>query len=74
MKQVFYRQCLLRSGATQQRVWIPEVFAVTGNFVRIDEDETLLWTVIEVGESRKPGQQLLAHERDYLYHRGRTDV
>lgn len=31
----FYKQCKLRKVNTEQVAWIPEVFAIVGNFVKI---------------------------------------
>lgn len=73
MRTIFYRQCLLTSGETSDRVWIPEAFAIGGNLIRIGE-ALQLWTVAEVGENRREGRSLSDHERDYLGHRSRTDV
>ena len=57
-----FRQCLLRRGATSQTVWIPEVFAKAGRYVRIKDVDG--WLVRAV-YGRSDGAYLTTDERGY---------
>jgi hypothetical protein len=72
----YYRQCKLERfefpAATQQVAWIPEQFAVAGKYVMIREENG--WKVMEVSSHRQSEDYVLAHERDHVGHRSRTDI
>lgn len=68
----YYRQCLLVRNTSQQVSWVPEQFAT------VDERLVLRgvdgWKVQQVYLHRQDHETVMAHERDYLGHRARTDV
>ena len=68
----YYRQCRLSKGTTRQVSWIPEEFAVEGDFVRLSAEDG--WRVDKVGQARVTDNFVREHERDHLKHRSRTDI
>ena len=79
--ETFYKQCHLTSptegGEMHKTAWIPESFAVKGRIVyfgkKTDKPERL-WTVVNSPSTRKSGEYLGAHERDYLTQRQASDI
>lgn len=68
---MFYRQCTLRLGSTEQVSWIPEEFAIKNKFLEVKGENG--WQVTHVG-ARKADTLVHAHEREYLKHRSVTDI
>lgn len=80
-KQTWYRQCTMTSptegGELKQVAWIPEQFAVEGRtiyFGKKVETPDRLWEVTSVPGTRKSGEYLGEHERDYLTQRSASDI
>tara|TARA_Y100000034_G_scaffold137002_1_gene218245 strand:+ start:5502 stop:5705 length:204 start_codon:yes stop_codon:yes gene_type:complete len=59
-----FKQCTLQKGITSQTSWIPEKFAVKGNYLRLKDDDG--WKVLDVGASMTDeqikAQQQRVHE------------
>ena len=80
-KQTWYRQCTFTAetegGTRQHTAWIPESFAVLGKsvyFGKKTNNPEPHWKVISVGDMRKSGDYIGAHERDYLKQRAASDI
>lgn len=69
---MFYRQCQLVKGNMVDTAYIPEKFAQRNRHLEIRDDNG--WMVKWVSARRVSGDYLAAHEREYLNHRGVTDV
>ena len=71
-KEVFYRQCVLQKGNTQQTAWIPEKFADTKKIVEISGDDG--WHVTAVGSTRLDSKTANSMSRVHLQHRKASDI
>lgn len=81
---IYYRQCLLERGQTNQVSWIPEQFAKKNKYIKLKnnkESGCLVeegkwedgWKVIEVG-IRMPEDIVLSNSQAYKHHRKNTDI
>lgn len=82
----YYRQCVLNKpfklkdgsvGVETITSWIPEQFAVKGNYIKVLDKQSFQWQdgwiVIEVG-LRAPEEEVLERNQDYKHQRKASDI
>lgn len=73
----FYKQCKLRKANTEQVAWIPEVFAIVGNYVQIKNKKDDTWDngwKVEFASEPLDAAAVEKNERDYRKQRKASDV
>ncbi len=71
----FYVQCTLRKGNTYQAAWIPEKYAVVGQYLELEDggQRNNGWQVLSTGV-RQWESFVREHSRDYLLTRRASDI
>lgn len=70
------KQCKLLKGNIQTTAWIPEKFAVKGNYVKLKQDGEWVngWLVKEVIIMAVPYKEVRKRSQDYKEQRKASDV
>lgn len=71
----YAKQCKFKNGDTHRVSWIDEKGASVGAKMKFkDEDDGILWEVVEVWDSRKPLEEVHERSRDYKRTRKESDI
>ena len=72
MKQIKYKQCLLKKKETTKTSWIPDKFAIKGKFLKFHDDDG--WEVKEVYSIMLDGDVVNSNSQDYKRTRKASDI
>ena len=70
------KQCKLRKGETHTTAWLPEKFAVKGNYVKLKQNGEWIdgWLVLEVSNVAMPYEEVRERGEDYKRQRKASDI
>lgn len=78
VSEPIFKQCKIRKGYTIDILWLPEVYAVKGKFLKLKEKDGTWddgWQVIDVFQSiKKNVKQIEVLESSYKHQRKMSDV
>jgi len=75
-KPTFHVQCQLARGTTDTTTWLPQKYAVVGDFVKLRDDDGVWqdgWEVMVTG-TVLPTDVVMERERDHLHQREASDI